>query len=182
MDAIETQPQALETSPARARSNANLIPFTAGPDSRRGNGRSSGASYIEWCNRLDVYTTEQLQEISKAPNGPRNPQSRAMAAETILRSRTEGFAKNGAPFAANDTDRIMDRTVGRPKQHVEVVKQEVKDPAALTLELMQLLADHPELRGALAGNVADNLVPALSDGEVVSGTGGAPMDDAARGE
>ncbi len=156
---------------------ANLIPFAKGHDPRRANGRNSGASYIEWCNRLDVYSTPELRAISKAPNGQGNPQSRARAAETILRSRKPGFAKNGAPFAGHDTDRILDRTVGRPKQHVEVVQQEVKDPRAQTLDLLHLLAEHPELRQYLSNEVAGLLPQA----EAPQDPPGAPKEDAGEG-
>ncbi len=43
----------------------------------------------------------------------------------------------------------MDRTVGKPTQHVEVVKQEVADPRALMVQFAALLAKEPKLREAL---------------------------------
>ena len=153
---------------------ANLqAPFAKGHDPRRSNTRSLGASLIEWMNRLDVATTEELERIAKAPNGPDNPHSKAAAAPSIIRGRTQGFAKNGAPLAANDVDRILDRTHGKATQRVEVTREEVRDPMALRVELVRLLAEHPELRSLLVGEVVEAL-PASVPGDPP----GAPNKDA----
>ena len=94
-----------------------------------------GASITEWMNRLDDRDDDQLQAIMDDQKAPR---SKRLAAQSLLRASLMDFAKNGKPLAADDLDRIL---------------QVVRDPAALTLELMQLLAEHPELKQALAGDV-----------------------------
>ncbi|MHC4610802.1 MAG: hypothetical protein ACYS7M_10705 [Planctomycetota bacterium] len=158
-----------------ASSIANLIPFTRGPDPRRANGRNIGASYIEWCNRLDVVSDEELDRIAASSAGPDNPSSRIIAAQDVRRARVEGFAKNGRALAHDSIERLLDRTHGKPTQRVEVEKRETKDPAALTVELLRMCAEHPELRAALGMEVgaaqAAAALPAASSSEEEAGQG-----------
>ncbi len=140
-----------------ANSLANLRTI---PPEHRANGRSMGASITEWMNRLDDRDDQQLSDIMADQKAPR---SKRLAAQSLLRASLMDFAKNGKPLAADDLDRILDRTHGRAVQRVEVTQKEERDPAALTLELMQLLAEHPELSQALAGDVAQAQLPAGGD-------------------
>ncbi len=170
-------PQTAETSLGRARSNANLIRFEPGPDPRRANSSNAGASTLEWWNRLtnSKISDEELAVIA-AGNG-KVEHTKRLAAEWLLRMHEEGYAKNGTPFAANDVDRFFDRLIGRPKQHVEVVQQEIKDPRAMTLDLLHMLAEHPELRQVMANELAGLLPQA----EAPEDPPGAPKEDAGEG-
>ncbi len=103
---------------------------------------------------MDPYTDEQLHAIADAPSGPDNPNSKVVAAQGILRSRLNDFAKNGKPLASDDLNRLLEHTHGKPRQRIEVTQEIRQDPDALRLELLTLLADHPELKAALSGQVA----------------------------
>ena len=138
-------------SEARARSNSNLRPFANGHDSRRANSSNAGASMIEWLNRLE--NDHSVAEIQAIADSETEPVPKIKAAKSIIRSLRDDFAKNGAPLAANDLDRILDRTHGRAVQRVEVTRKEERDPDAVRLELLTLLAEHPELRAAIAGEL-----------------------------
>ena len=97
-----------------ARSLANLgPPFAAGADSRRGNGRSSGATLIEWFNRLDVpgMSRDKLQAIA---DDEKEQPSKRKAAMTHLRSLTMEYAKNGKPltWTASSTARTRAQCSG----------------------------------------------------------------------
>lgn len=84
-----------------------------------------GASFAEWLNVFDEvdaegrakYSDEDLKAIAEDQT---NPPSKRRAAEVILRSGERGFAKTGIPLAANDLDRICDRTVGKPAQQIDL--------------------------------------------------------------
>ena len=54
-------------------------------------------------------------------------------------------------------------------QRVEVTQKEERDPAALTLEYVQLMAEHPELREAMAAEVAAHQALRLPEGEAGQG-------------
>ncbi len=109
---------------------------------------------IEWSNRMDPYTDEQLHAVADAPSGPDNPNSKIAAAKGLLRSRLDEFAKNGKPLASDDLNRLLEHTHGKPRQRIEVTQEIRRDPNALRLELLTLLAEHPELAAALSGQVA----------------------------
>ena len=126
-------------------------------------------------NRLDDRSDEQLSEIQKDQKAPR---AKRLAAASILRASVMDFAKNGKPLAADDLDRLLDRTHGKAVQRVEVTQTEKRDPDAVRLELLQLLAEHPELRAALTDNVAG----ALPDGEGAAKGVGTPSEGSDAGE
>ena len=152
--------------PMHANSLANLTtPFSGPGDPRNGHSRSMGASYIEWCNRLEGETDKALETIRASDEEPR---SKRLAAATLIRASMQEFAKNGRPYAADDLDRILDRTHGKALQRVEVKREETMDPALVKLELVKLLAAHPELRERLA----DALPAAAAD----NGDQDAPAD------
>ncbi len=151
---------------------ANLIPYKCGTDPRRNGVRSAGASVIEHYNRLMAQGID-VAELSRIAEHGRTPAERAAAASLArIDKGCLEFAKNGTPLAANDLDRILDRTHGKPTQRVEVERREVKDPAALTVELLRMCAEHPELRAALGVQVAGELVAREVVGEVVEPAGG----------
>ncbi len=112
---------------------------------------------IEWSNRMDPYTDEQLHAVADAPSGPDNPNSKIVAAQGILRSRLGEFAKNGKPLASDDLNRILEHTHGKPRQRIEVTQEIRRDPREMMIELMTMMAEHPEL-GPLLGDKAAGLL------------------------
>ena len=69
-----------------------------------------------------------------------------IAAQEILRARTEGFDKlDRVPRAANSIDRIMDRTEGKPRVTMEITHVEQPSMDQIRQELLQLYAQHPQL-------------------------------------
>ena len=140
---------------------ANLKPhhFKKGHDSRRRIGaRSAGATIREWWNTLcetddDGYALYDDEELRCIADDPKESHPKRLAAKEILQAHEEGLTKFGKRLGADSLDRIMDRTVGKPTQHVEVVKQEVADPRALMVQFAALLAESPQLREALGVSV-----------------------------
>ena len=144
-----------------ARSLANLgPPFAKGDDPRRANGRSHGASVIEWINRLDRPGMGR-QELQRIIDDESELLSKRKAAMSHLRSLSMEHAKNGKPLAYDDLQLQIDHTHGKAVQRVEVTTKEERDPVALTLEYVQLMAEHPELREAMAAEVAAHQVAQL---------------------
>ena len=130
---------------------ANLAePFGKNGD-HPGRPPNAGASIIEHINRMAMW---DLSRVQAAADDPKASCSKRQAAKSLVRSMSDEFAKNGRPFAADDLDRVLDRTDGKPVQRVEVERVEVKDPAALRVELLRILADHPELRESLGISAA----------------------------
>ena len=119
-----------------------------------GRHKNAGASIIEHINRMSMW---DLSRVQAAADDPKASCSKRQAAKSLCRSMSDEFAKNGRPFAADDLDRVLDRTDGKPVQRVEVERVEVKDPAALRVELLRILADHPELRESLGIRAAQVL-------------------------
>ena len=138
---------------------ANLEPpFGDNFDPRRANGRNAGASMIEWFNRLSgmdpPISDDELRRIGKSD---KEPIPKRQAAKSLLRSLDDEYAKNGRPYAADDLDRVLDRTEGKPTQRVAVETKETKDPVALRVELLAIIAEHPELLASLGDSAAQLL-------------------------
>ena len=110
---------------------------------------------IEWFNRLSgmdpPVSDDELRRIGKSD---KEPIPKRQAAKSLLRSLDDEYAKNGRPYAADDLDRVLDRTEGKPTQRVAVETRETKDPAALRVELLAVLAEHPELLRSLGDSAA----------------------------
>lgn len=81
--------------------------------------------------------------------------ARRAAAKSWLRTLRDDF-HNATPLAANDLDRIMDRTVGKPTQRVEVAERR-RSPAEILGQLSALLAVAPR-------SVCDDIARALPTG------------------
>jgi len=97
---------------------------------------------------------DELRRIGKSD---KEPIPKRQAAKSLLRSLDDEYAKNGRPFAADDLDRVLDRTEGKPTQRVAVETREFKDPAAMRVELLAVLAEHPEVLRSL-GDAAARLL------------------------
>lgn len=152
---------------------ANLRPIS--PE-HRANGRSHGASVLEWINRLDV-PGMSLVKLRAIAADEEAPPSKRKAAQSHLRSLQMEHAKNGRPLAYDDLTLQLDYTHGKPTQRVEVTKREIADPRAMTLDLLHMLAEHPELRQVMANELAGLLPQA---GDAAEGVG-APKEDAGAG-
>lgn len=81
--------------------------------------------------------------IDSDPNG-----NRRIAASSYKRAMSTGY-HNATPLAANDLDRIMDRTAGKPTQRVEVVQAD-RDPETILRDLEAILSNEPRLAAEIA--------------------------------
>ena len=166
--------------PANPASLANLVaPFTGKGDPRNGPGGrapNAGASMIDWYNRL-TSTDPPISddELRRIGSSDKEPIPKRQAAKSLLRSLDDEYAKNGRPYAADDLDRVLDRTEGKPTQRVAVETREYKDPAALRVELTEILAKHPELLASLGDSAARLLAEGGNDSASEAGT---PQSDA----
>ena len=135
----------------------NLIHYKKGYDPRRNNigrppvGLTLEEAYSVLENR-EKYPMGKLREIR------RSHKSGAMraSADLWIRIHTKGlkFAKNGVPLVHPDLEHLHDRTVGKPTQRVAVETKETKDPVALRVELLAIIAKHPELLASLGDSAA----------------------------
>ena len=140
-----------------AHTLSNLIPYKAGYDPRRNNkGRPAVGLTLE--EAYSVLEDREKYPIAKLEEVRTSHKSGAMraSADLWLRIHANGdeFAKNGQPLVMHDLQHLHDRTVGKPTQRMTVETHETKDPAALKIELLRLLADQPQLRASLGLDVA----------------------------
>lgn len=78
---------------------------------------TAGACIVEWMNEMREWP---LARIEKAMNDPKSPAAKVVAARTWIHSMTQDKNSSGMPVAGPDTDRLLDRTVGKPKQDIDV--------------------------------------------------------------
>ena len=147
----------------------SLANLTGPPYGAPGGGRSgrvsAGQSIIEHMNTMRDWPLLRIEAVADdAAAGC----SKRQAAKSLVRSMSDDWAKNGKPHAADDLDRVLDRTDGKAVQRVQVDTREVKDPAALRVELLRVLGDHPELLESLR---------AMGGGALLA-EGGDPQTDA----
>ena len=109
---------------------------------------NAGAAYREWLNQMEGWTEAEIRAVADDPD---EPASKRQAARSHLRALEDG-RYHAVPLAANDLDRICDRTDGKPTQRVEVACVD-RDPEEVRAELAALLAANP----GLAEYVADML-------------------------
>ena len=119
-----------------------------------GRNKNAGASIIEHINTMALWPMDRIEAVA---DDPKASCSKRQAAKSLVRSMSDEWAKNGKPLAADDLDRVLDRTEGKPTQRVHVETREAKDPAALRVELLRILAEHPELRESLGIRAAQVL-------------------------
>ena len=93
------------------------------------------------------------------------------SADLWLRLHAHGreYAKNGQPLAMHDLQHLHDRTVGKPTQRVAVETKETKDPVALRVELLAIIAEHPELLASLGDSAARLLAEGAGSPETPPG-------------
>lgn len=136
-------------------------PFKPGFDPRRnlkGRAPNGGTTLTEAYNELGdavKYPDDQLESISK---GHENRFWRYAADLHIRLRKSKGqFSKAGIPLVANDLDRIHDRTVGKPAQHVHVVQEKLPTLAEAEHALAEALKTCPpeQLAAAIEALPAD---------------------------
>ena len=102
--------------------------FKPGFDPRRAMPTNVGESLLHWMSVLEEQDDQGLARYDEAclktiiSDGKLSRTKRAAAAH-LMRLTSEEFAKNGLPFANADLERLLDRTVGRPKQSIEVTRR-----------------------------------------------------------
>ena len=122
----------------------NLKPYQWPPGvAGGGSQRNAGLTFLGWVHRMQSAREPKLRAIA---DDPREPVVKRAAARHVLRWLTDGFARSGKPFAGDDLDRLMDRTLGRPAQAITVTRiHETQDPTALEQEFARLLRAFPGL-------------------------------------
>ena len=126
---------------ARKRSLANLNHFQPGQSGNPRGRPAAGAVYVEWLNGMAGKTEKEIQTI--ADDKTLSAHQR-MAARTTLRGLSNEYHGH-IPLAANDLDRMSDRTVGKPPQTMLIHHSRPDDADALTEQIRQMLARDPEL-------------------------------------
>ncbi len=141
----------------------SLIPFKKGHQPTR---RTAGALVVENYNNL-ANGSHSSVELLRIGRDERETVARRLAAKSLYRALKSTHAKNGRPLASDDLDRILDRTEGKPTQRVALETREIKDPAALRVELLAVLAGHPELLQSLGDSaarlLAEGVGPPIAD-------------------
>jgi hypothetical protein len=123
------------------------------------------------------YSADTLTAINA---DPASPHLKASAAAMLLRMRQSGHARNGLPLANADLERLLDRTLGKPKAQVEVTsKKQVtltdvnRLRAELLADLRDMVAANPEEARRLG--LLDSSQPGtLPPGSADAGGAGAP--------
>lgn len=174
-------------------------PFISGFDPRRATGvATAGVNYKQWLNLFDAeddngkakYPADRLRDIAEDPTAT---PSKRMAAADCLTCHLQSIGRAGRRLGADSTERILDRTDGKPTQRIDVLTQSMAPPAEAWADLLSALADLPDdMRLSLAvslsaGHVSktatvDGQTPtlrALSAGDVSTGD---PDPDAADGD
>lgn len=107
-----------KTPEGKARSLANLIPAKPGEvRNKNGGHRAAGASVKEWINVMQEWTAAEVAAVLEDGDAPMNKRA---AARVWLDAASKDKNAAGMPVAGADLDRIMDRTVGKPTQAVEL--------------------------------------------------------------
>lgn len=78
---------------------------------------NAGATLMNQIAYLSGKTPEQLKTIAADDDAPL---LRIAAARWLLRCGDDNMLKSGAAAAGPEIDRLLDRTLGRPQQHIEL--------------------------------------------------------------
>lgn len=137
-----------ETIPGR--NGGTLRPWPKGVSGNPRGRPKLGLTIIEHYNAIgdamerSTMTVADLDTIIETdPNG-----NRRIAASSYKRAMGTGY-HNATPLAANDLDRIMDRTAGKPTQRLEIAQDE-PDPAQMLAQMRAILSRRPDLAKRVA--------------------------------
>ena len=97
--------------------------------------KTAGASYKEHINAL---AGKERTHIASVARDQHAPAVQRMAAKTLLRALRDGYCK-AVPMAANDLDRMADRTDGKPVQAVHVTTTTIRPPAVIGVDKAPLV-------------------------------------------
>lgn len=107
-------------------------------------GRPHGVMYVgDWIRHMHGCTEVELRRIAEAKRRPVEMRAAAMA---LLATMEQGYTKAGRRLAADDLDRLLDRTEGKPLQRVEVDNLSGSSREELVARLKTLMASSPEVK------------------------------------
>ena len=140
---------------------ANLRPWSPGQSGCPSGQRASGAYVAEWRNAMLAvnddgtarYTRADLEAVVADDAAP---PAKIIAAAWILNCMRTGqnwvIGKDGEPIPARmdtepgrERERLMDRTEGKPMQHVVIEPAPARTPDEIMAQIRAFEAAHPEL-------------------------------------
>ncbi len=140
---------------------ANLRPWSPGQSGCPSGQRASGAYVAEWRNAMLAvnddgtarYTRADLEAVVADDAAP---PAKIIAAQWILNCMKSGenwvIGKDGEPLPARmdtepgrERERLMDRTEGKPAQHVIIEPAPIRTPQEIRDAIRALEDAHPEL-------------------------------------
>jgi hypothetical protein len=111
------------------RANCNVVSndsFSASSD-KNNSGDSTIRGRIRGGRRVSEHLCDQLElneaDVRKIAVNADLTIAERMAAKWALRCLTDDTTRGGIPLASYDIDRLMDRTVGRPSQQVNITEE-----------------------------------------------------------
>ncbi len=159
-----TEQVAIEQKHPRGKhpnSLANLRPWSPGQSGCPSGQRASGAYVAEWRNAMlgvnddgtARYTRADLEAVVADDAAP---PAKIIAAVWILNCMKTGqnwvIGKDGEPIPARmdtepgrERERLMDRTEGKPMQHVVIEPAPARTPDEIMAQIRAFEAAHPEL-------------------------------------
>lgn len=114
---------------------------------------------LEWINHNCHRPEEEIKTIA---DDKVRPIFERVAARTLLGALRDGWFK-GRREGADDFDRLMDRTVGKPVQSLLVQHTQPDDPEVLLAELRATLIRSPELLSVLGDRVPAEALPPVDE-------------------
>ena len=147
---------------AREKSLAALQHWKPGQSGNPNGRRSVGISYKAWGNELDSgdeqgvarYDDDALRTIRDDPKQCRA--KRGAAADLLDLPRTDYH--KAIPMRANATDRLCDRTDGKPHQTMSIQRTDVRPPSAIGVDvdaaLGRMLVSDPAMLGRAMASIS----------------------------
>ncbi|MEE9131254.1 MAG: hypothetical protein V3T84_14635 [Phycisphaerales bacterium] len=114
---------------------------------------------LEWINHNCHRPEDEVRTIADDKTRPIFERG---AAKALLGMLKDGWFK-GRREGADDFDRIMDRTVGKPMQSLLVQHTQSDDPEVLLAELRAAITRSPELLSILGDRLPAEALPAADD-------------------
>ena len=134
---------------------ANLRSWEPGQSGNPAGRKPAGLSLLEWINVMHTKTEADVQKIADDES---EPVVKRVAAKAWLGALSSGWFK-GKREGADDLDRILDRTIGKPVQSMLIQHTQPDDPVVLAEQLRQILSQSPELCALMSGLVGAGALP-----------------------